>query len=142
MKRMMLLILVLFFTTGLAEDGCLGKAKFVAPQSPVKSLVVPANHYGSEEPDCRRQILWAGLQLHLPQFCSQSPKPLVQETRKIIFISYPSSAGASPGNDPSWLALIPRQCSTGGRNWITIPPSYSASNYVTPCSIPGLLTTL
>jgi hypothetical protein len=98
MKRMVLLILVLLLTTDLADDGCLGKPKFVSPGSPVKSLEVSYKHYGSEAPDCHHEIPRAKVKLPWPQFRSPPSNPLVsQQSRKIIFISHLGSAGALPG---------------------------------------------
>jgi hypothetical protein len=97
MKPMFIFICVLFLMFDLAEDGCVGRAKFVSPQSPVESSEVSRKDYGSEAPDCHHEIRWANLQLPFPQFRSQPTKPLVQQSRKIVFISHLSSAGGLPG---------------------------------------------
>jgi hypothetical protein len=98
MKRLVICICVLFLMFDLAEDGCLGKVKFVAPHSPVKSLGVSYKHYRSETPDCHPEILRAHLQLPFPQFRSPPTNPVVvQQSRKIIFTSHLSSAGGLPG---------------------------------------------
>jgi hypothetical protein len=97
MKHILISICVLFLMLDLANDGSLGKAKFVIPPSPVKSLEVSSHYYGSEAPDCFQEILPSNPPLPFPQFLSQSTKPLVQQSRKITFISYLSSAGGLPG---------------------------------------------
>jgi hypothetical protein len=98
MKRMVMFICVLFLMLDMADDGCLGKAKFVNPPSPVKSLKVSCKHYGSGEPDCHHEILRANLQLPFPQFHSSPSNPFVsQQSRKIIFTSHLSGAGGLPG---------------------------------------------
>jgi hypothetical protein len=103
MKRMLISICVLFLMLDLANDGSLGKAKFVNPPSPVKSLEVFSHYYGSEAPDCYQEILPSNPPLPFPQFRSQSTKPLVQQSRKIIFISYLNSAGGLPGQLPTLI---------------------------------------
>jgi hypothetical protein len=62
MKRLVLLILALLLMMDFADDGCLGKSKFVSRHSAVKSLEVSSKHYGSEAPDCHNEILRANLQ--------------------------------------------------------------------------------
>jgi hypothetical protein len=99
MKRLALFMCVLFLIFDLADDGCLGKAKFVSPGSPVESLKVAYKHYGSEAPDCHHEILRAKVQLPWPQFRSPPSNPWVsQPSRNIIFTSHRSSAGGLPGS--------------------------------------------
>jgi hypothetical protein len=97
MKRLTIFICVLFLVLDLADDACLGKAKFVSPHSPVISLYVSYKDYGSEAPDGHHEILGGKHQLRFPQFRSQPSKPFVQQRCKIIFTSYLSSAGGLPG---------------------------------------------
>jgi hypothetical protein len=92
MKRVVLLLM-----SDLAEDGCLGKTKFVAPHSPVKSLEISSKYCGVEAPDCHHEILRANLQLPFPQSRSEPTKPAVQQSRKLIVTSHLSSAGGLPG---------------------------------------------
>lgn len=96
MKRMVMLICILFLILDLADDGCLGKAKFVAPHSPVKSLEVSSNHYGSEAIDCHTEVLWGNFELPFPQSRGKPTKPVVQQSRRIIFTSHLCSAGGLP----------------------------------------------
>jgi hypothetical protein len=96
MKRLAFFICVLFLVFDLADDGCLGKARFINIPSPVKSLEVSYKHYGSEAPDCHHVIPQAKVKLPWPQSYSQFTKPVVQQSRKIVFTSLLSSAGGLP----------------------------------------------
>ena len=102
MKRKVICICVLFLMCDLAEDGCLGKAKFVSSHSSVKYVEVSSEYYGPAAPDYHHEILWAYLQVPHPQF-PQLPKKfvVVQQSRKIIFTSHLSSAGGLPRYWPS-----------------------------------------
>jgi hypothetical protein len=97
MKRMIMLICALVLVLDLTDDGRLGKATSVVPHSPVKSLEVSSDHYGSVQPDCHNE---------LPRGTSQCPsrsslgKPVsrvVQHTLKIIHSCNPPSSGGIPG---------------------------------------------
>lgn len=50
MKRVVLLILALFLLLDLAEDGCLGKAAFVPPQSSAGTTIKASKH------DCPQKV--------------------------------------------------------------------------------------
>jgi hypothetical protein len=76
MKRLVMFCCVLFLMFDLADDGCLGEAKFVNPPSPVESLEVSSSHSGSEAPDCPNEILRGAIQLPLSQWRRQPTKPL------------------------------------------------------------------
>ena len=97
MKRTVMLICALVMVLDLSDDGRLGKATFAAPPSPVKSLEVSSDHYGSAEPVCPAEQTPANFQ-HAPR---QSPgQPVfrfVQHTLKIIISSHLNSAGGLPG---------------------------------------------
>jgi hypothetical protein len=97
MKRLIFFICVLFLLLDLADDGCLGKVKFVAPQSPGKYLEVSAKHYGPEAFDCHPEILPGDVRLTFPQSRGQPTKPLVPQSGKIVFVFHLSSAGGLPG---------------------------------------------
>jgi hypothetical protein len=97
MKRMVIFICVLFLMLDLADDGGLGRAKLVSPPSPVKSLEVSYEDYGSEAPDCQHEVLPSNFSFPFPQSHSQFTKPVVHKSHKIIFTSHLSSAGGLPG---------------------------------------------
>jgi hypothetical protein len=95
MKRVVLLILVLLLLIDLGEDGCLGKATFVAPQSSAQtSLTSPLL-------DCSGKV---GPPYTLPsdggeispllQF--QPVTLLVQPALKIIIYNHTGSSGGIP----------------------------------------------
>ena len=97
MKRSVMLICALVLVTDLSDDGRLGKATFVSPHSPVKSLEVSSDHYGSVEPDCHNELLRANFQYPSRQSLGQPVNPVVQHTRKIIHSCNVSSSGGIPG---------------------------------------------
>jgi hypothetical protein len=97
MKRLVMLICVFVLMFDLADDGCLGKAMFVAPHSPVKSLEVSSDHYGSEAPHCHHEILRANCQPLFSTPRGQPTNPVVKQSRKIIVTSHLSGAGGLPG---------------------------------------------
>jgi len=97
MKRTVMLICALVLVLDLSDDGRLGKATFVVPPSPVKSLEASPDHYGSAEPVCQGEQTPANFQ-HAPRPSPGQPvNHVVQHTRKIIISSHLSSAGGLPG---------------------------------------------
>jgi hypothetical protein len=76
MRRLVIFFCVLFLMLDLADDGCLGRAKFVSPISPVKSLEVSYKDYGSKAHYWQHEILFSNLQFPLssiPQSTHRTP---------------------------------------------------------------------
>jgi hypothetical protein len=95
MKRVVLLILALLLLSDLAEDGCLGKATFVAPQSSDKTSLSSPLH------DCSGKVDSGDI---LPSGGKKTPRLtpflpdvlLVQPTLKIILVCNNGSSGGIP----------------------------------------------
>ena len=96
MKRIVMPVCILILMSSLSADGHPGKAEFVSPLSPVKSLQVSSGHFGCGAPASHDEILPANLQLPLSHGCGQHLKPFVQQSRKEIFTSNLSSPGGLP----------------------------------------------
>jgi hypothetical protein len=56
MKRLVLIILVLFLLIDLSEDGSLGKVDFNLPQSPAQTFVTSSDHPDSGQTDFRYEL--------------------------------------------------------------------------------------
>ncbi len=95
MKRVVLPILVLLLLINLAEDGCFGKATFVAPQSSAKtSLTSPLLHC-SGKVDSRYTLPSDGGEIsRLMQF--QPVTLLTHPALKIIICINTGSSGGIP----------------------------------------------
>jgi hypothetical protein len=97
MKRLVLLICILVLMCDLSDDGHLGKAKFVVPDSPVQSLETSADLYGAAKLVCHHGLPGAGIQpFSLPSYAPPI-SPVVQHPRKTIVNAHRSSAGGLPG---------------------------------------------
>jgi hypothetical protein len=91
-----MLICALFLMFDLADDGRLGRVRFVAPQTPVKSLNSAASHYCAAKSDSQNELSRADI-LRIPsQFPIQPATFVVHQTRKIIVSCHLSSAGGLP----------------------------------------------
>jgi hypothetical protein len=96
MKRMVVLICALVLVLDLSDDGRLGKAASVVPHSPVKSLEVSSDHYGSVEPDCHNKLPLITFQCASRQSFGKPLCHVVQHTRKIIHFCNLTSSGGIP----------------------------------------------
>jgi hypothetical protein len=96
MKRIVLLILVLLLLIDQAEDGNLGKATFVAPQSSAETSLISSLLPCSGKVDSIHYTLPSdgGGISRLLQF--QPVMLRVQPTLKIIIYNYTSSSGGMP----------------------------------------------
>jgi len=93
---MVLLILGLLLTFDLAEDGCLGKAKFVLPHPSIQTSFASFHHSDSGQVDFRHELASADL-LGSPRHADPQPvTPGVQPTLRIIHCCYLSSSGGIP----------------------------------------------
>jgi hypothetical protein len=93
---MVVLICALVLLLDLADDGHLGKVKFVAPLPAVKSLEAASENPESGKVDCQDELL---LSIFLVRSCRSQSQPstsLVRNIRKIIISFHPQSAGGLP----------------------------------------------
>jgi hypothetical protein len=96
MKRIVLLILVLLLTADLAEDGCLGKAKFILPYSSTKTSVTSSHHLHSKHIDFQHKIAATDLP-ESPWHNNAHPIILsVPATLQLIHCCHRGSAGGIP----------------------------------------------
>ena len=96
MRRMVLLILALLLMFDLAEDGCLGKAKFDLPYPSAKTSVTSPHHFDSGQVDFLHELASADLGGSPRHADTQAVTPCVQPTFKIIQCYYLSSSGGIP----------------------------------------------
>ena len=95
MKRIVLSILVLLLISDLAEDGCLGKAKFVAPSSSAKTSITSHPHNCSGKVDNHYKLPSAGGKIcRLMKF--QPVTLVVQPALKLINSNHNGSSGGIP----------------------------------------------
>jgi hypothetical protein len=95
MKRVVLLILVLMLLTDLGEDGCLGKATFVAPDSSAKTSLISPLLDCSGKVDSRYTLPSQGGEIsRLMQL--QPVTLMVQPALKIIICNHTGSSGGIP----------------------------------------------
>lgn len=95
MKRVVLLILALLLLSDLAEDGCLGKATFVAPQSSAKTSLTSPLHDCPGKVDSPYTLPSQGGEIsRLRQF--QRITPLAQPAIKIITYNHAGGSGGIP----------------------------------------------
>lgn len=95
MKRVVLLILVLLLLIDLSEDGCLGKAMFVAPDSAAKASLISSLLDCSVKVDSRYTLSSQGGEISLlVQF--QPVTLLVKPALKIIICNHTGSSGGIP----------------------------------------------
>jgi len=106
MKRLALFICVLFLMLDLADDGRLGKAIYVVPHSPVKSLQVSSSQNGSVEDGCHGEVWQDNFQYTPLQFPGRPIARVIQHTRKIIHNSNLSSSGGIPRVNNLLLSLV------------------------------------
>jgi hypothetical protein len=96
-RRSLILICVIILLFDLAQDGCLGQAKFVALPTPVKSLVTfSSNHFDADHLNILAKpppALWLAVPLHLPAFYLT---PATPHSLKLIHFSYLTSFGGLP----------------------------------------------
>ena len=59
MRRLSMLICAIGVVLGVSDDGCLGHAEIVSPDSLFESLEVSSGHRGSEELYCHGELLTA-----------------------------------------------------------------------------------
>jgi hypothetical protein len=97
MKRLVILICVVVLMLDLSDDGRLGKAKYVTPQSPVQSLETSADLDSAAKPVCHHGVPAVEVQHFSPASFAQPIKPVVQHTRKTILTAHLGSAGGLPG---------------------------------------------
>ena len=96
MRRTVLLILALLLMFDLAEDGCLGKAKFDLPHPSAKTSVTSSHHFDSGQVDFRHELASADLP-GIPRHADTQPVTLgVQPTLQIIYSCHLSSSGGIP----------------------------------------------
>ncbi len=96
MKRFVLLILVLLLMFDLAEDGCLGKAKFNLPDPPAKIGDTSTDLSDSGQTDFRHGLASADLP-GSPRHGDIQPVTLcVPPTLQIIHCRHLSSSGGIP----------------------------------------------
>jgi hypothetical protein len=95
MKRVVLLILVLLLVIDLGEDGCLGKATFVSPDSAAKTSLTSALDDCSGKVDSPYTLPSPGGEIsHLLQ--CQPVTLRVQPALKIIIYNHSGSSGGMP----------------------------------------------
>lgn len=96
MKRMLVLIGALLLMLDLADDGCLGKAKFVCPTAPIRSSV---NSHQSDDlckVDSSYELLPA-VSWGIPRQCESRPvTPRFHHTYKLIDYYHSGSSGGLP----------------------------------------------
>jgi hypothetical protein len=97
MKRVVMFICAFVLVLDLSDDGRLGKATATVPHSPVKSLEVFFDQYGSVEPDCHNELRRVNFQCASRQSPGQPVSPVVPHTHKIIHSCNLSSSGGIPG---------------------------------------------
>jgi hypothetical protein len=95
MKRVVLLLLVLLLMIDLGEDGCLGKATFVAPQSTAKTSFTSPLHDSSGKVDSPYTLPSQGGEISL-LMPLQPLTLLVQPALKIIIYNHTGSSGGMP----------------------------------------------
>jgi hypothetical protein len=95
MKRVVLLILALLLLSDLAEDGCLGKATFVAPQSDAETSFTSSLHNCSGKVDSRCTLPSDGGEMSRVTQC-QPVTLLVQPALKIVIYNNTGSSGGIP----------------------------------------------
>ena len=95
-KRTVFLICALFLLLDLADDGHLGKAKFVPPDSPVNSLKTSSEYAKSSKGDSQTDLLPANFLPPLHQSPHQPATPVIRTIHKIIVCCLLSSAGGLP----------------------------------------------
>jgi hypothetical protein len=94
-KRAILLICLIALALDLAQDGALGKANFVAPHSPVKSLITSLHHFGGSTPGTLAN--WPPVNAGRLYFCHRSQKVAVAQNHLKRIYSYKfSSSGGIP----------------------------------------------
>jgi hypothetical protein len=96
MKRVVLLIMVLFLLVDLAEDGCLGKANFYLPKPSAKTSISSCPHSGSGHTDFLYEFASTDL---LESFRHSDTKLVtlcVPHTLQIIHCCHLSSSGGIP----------------------------------------------
>jgi hypothetical protein len=94
MKRMVLLILVLFLIMDFAEDGCPGKAKLNFPDSSIS--LTASDHPDSDQTDFRHKIASTDLP---GSPCPENVQPVilrVAATLQIIRCCHINSSGGIP----------------------------------------------
>jgi hypothetical protein len=95
MKRVVLLILALLLLSDLAEDGSLGKATFVAPQSSAKTSLTSPLHECSGKVDSHCTLPSDGGEISRLVLCHPVTF-LVQPALKIIIYNHTGSSGGIP----------------------------------------------
>jgi hypothetical protein len=95
MKRIVLLILALLLLSDLAEDGCLGKAKYVTPSSSAKTIDISHLHSDSGKVDNHYTLPSAGGEI-CPPMEFQPVTLAVQPALKIIIPNHNGSSGGIP----------------------------------------------
>jgi hypothetical protein len=95
MKRVVLLILALLLLSDLAEDGCLGKATFVALQSSAKTSLTSPLHNCSGKVDSPYSLPSQGGEISRLLLC-QPVTFLVQPALKIVIYTHTGSSGGIP----------------------------------------------
>jgi hypothetical protein len=95
-KRTVLLICALVLLLDLADDGYLGKVKYVAPDSPAKSLDFSVENHKSGTVDFHPDLLAANFPGTPCQSLSQPATPVVWTAVKIIVSSLLASSGGLP----------------------------------------------
>jgi hypothetical protein len=95
-KRLILLICVLTLALDLAQDGALGKASFVTPCSPVKSLAFASHHFKAASLSALDKPL-PTTDLKCP-YCNSIPyaTTAAQDYLTRIYFYHISSAGGIP----------------------------------------------
>jgi hypothetical protein len=98
MKRMVIFIGVLLLIFDLSDDGRLGGAKFVAPDSPVNHLEVSSSNFDIEASGYHEQLCTGNFSSLLQQSSRRLILcPVIKRPVQSILISHFSSAGGLPG---------------------------------------------
>jgi hypothetical protein len=95
MKRAIPLIIALLLIFDLADDGCLGKAKFVAPQHAAQYSVASSSH-NSGKADSQIALPPEHLRDNPEQFLSYAASVEVDHYHKISFFPFHGSSGGIP----------------------------------------------
>lgn len=96
MKRMVIFICVLFLMLDIADDGCLGKAKFNLPQPQAETSLTSSYHPDSNQTDFHHKLTATDLPgIHRLEY-TQPVTLCVLPTIRIIHCCHLSSSGGIP----------------------------------------------
>jgi len=96
MRRFLLLIFALLLMLDLADDGCLGKAKFVSPLSPPPASADSSHKTKSGQGDFWLELPPADSRGNLNHFGTYSVKVSIQHDFIIKYYHHISSSGGLP----------------------------------------------